>query len=169
MQHEASILQKISKHYQTGEPLPSQMIAAITKLEKFNAGMSNLRQLNFGLLALEYFGPGNKKDTNQILEEIQTKICPYIVWDENNHMQASFGHLAGYGAKYYGYMWSKVFAKDLFAHIKQYGLLNPDIGRKYTQMVIGQGGQKDPNLLLEDFLGRKPNKEAFMKDLGFKI
>ena len=87
-------------------------------------------------------------------------------FDPRDHFYASFGHLTGYGAQYYGYMWSKVFAVDLFAQIKKMGLLNPAVGEKYVAEVIGQGGSVDPNDLLENFLGRKPNQKAFLADLG---
>ena len=71
-----------------------------------------------------------------------------------------------YAAKYYGYLWSKVFALDLFAQIKKHGLLNADIGTKYVHDVIGKGGSVDPNTLLKNFLGREPNDEAFFDDMG---
>lgn len=63
-------------------------------------------------------------------------------------------------------MWSKVFAHDLFNEIKKEGLLNPAVGRRYIDAVIGKGGSKDPNDLLKDFLGREPNQEAFLRDMG---
>ena len=87
-------------------------------------------------------------------------------FDTENHLYANFGHLCGYDAKYYGYMWSKVFALDIFEQIKEAGLLNPTIGCKYTQTILCKGGTKDPNFLLEDFLGRKPENLAFLKNMG---
>ena len=83
-----------------------------------------------------------------------------------NYFQAAFGHLDGYGARYYAYLWSKVYALDLFDHIKKYGLLNPEIGVHYAQKVLGKGGSQPPMELLKDFLGREPNQDAFLKDLG---
>jgi thimet oligopeptidase len=165
---DAEVLAKVSAHYQTGMPLPIAQINKIINLELFDAGDTTLRQLSFGLLALNLFAPGADKNIQKIYQDARQQACPYIAYDLEDHMTASFGHLTGYGAKYYGYMWSKVFAKDLFAHIKQQGLLNSKIGREYVAKVIGQGGQKDPNELLVDFLGREPNNAAFMHDLGFK-
>lgn len=165
---DAGVLAKITSHYQTGEPLSKDLIDKIVQLEQFDAGDSTLRQLKFGLLALDCFDSGADKDPQALYKDNHMKVSPYIMYDDEGHTTASFGHLNGYGAKYYGYMWSKVFAKDLFAHINKQGLLNPKIGREYVAKVIGQGGQKDPNELLKDFLGREPNKDAFMSDLGFK-
>jgi Zn-dependent oligopeptidase len=63
-------------------------------------------------------------------------------------------------------MWSKVFALDIFSLIKEKGLLNANIGKRYAEEVLGQGASVDPNILLEKFLGREPNNKAFLQDLG---
>ncbi len=164
---DAEILAQITQHYQTGAPLPSLIINQILELERLDAGDATLRQLNFAKLSLQVFAAGQYKDLNDLASTISNQTRPYMLSTDLDHSIASFGHLTGYGAKYYGYMWSKVFAKDMFAYIKAHGLLNPAIGQEYIDKVIGQGGQKDPNLLLRDFLGREPNQAAFKADLGF--
>lgn len=162
------ILKKVSKHYKTGESLPDETIEKIVKLEKLDSGDFTLRQLSFATQALELFGEDSPSDLLEFVKNTDSKLRDYISWDpDSDHFIASFGHLTGYGAKYYGYMWSNVFAHDLFHKIKKEGLLNGKIGQEYINKVIGKGGSQDPNELLEDFLGRKPNEEAFMKDMGF--
>ena len=84
----------------------------------------------------------------------------------NQHTETSFGHLMGYGAKYYSYLWSKIFALICSMHIKKYGLLNPEIGKQYAEKILKPGGSREPQYLLEDFLGREPNSAAFFKNLG---
>lgn len=163
-----AILTQISAHYLTGEPLPNELAHKLVNLERFDAGYATCRQLSFGLLSLALFGPGPSKDIQAIKKSLWVELMPYLVWDEDNRFEASFGHLTDYGAKYYGYLWSKVFAKDLFAMIKAQGLLNPAAGQAYVDKILSQGGQKDPNLLLVDFLGREPSQEAFKGDLGFE-
>jgi thimet oligopeptidase len=160
------ILKELSCHYQTGESLPDNLLNAIISLKTFSSGMWVLRQSVFSLMSLEYFAPGPQKDTVAIMEDLQHRFNPYMHVYPENHTPASFGHLTGYGARYYGYLWSKVFALDLFDYIKQFGLLNPEIGQKYTQTILAKGGSRDPNELLKDFLGREPNEQAFFKDLG---
>lgn len=164
---DGDILKNISAHYISGEPLSQSIINKLVDLEKFDAGHATCRQLCFGLLSLALFGPGQNKDIQAIKSEIWQELTPYLIWDENDRFEAAFGHLTGYGAKYYGYLWSKVFAKDLFASIKKQGLLNPKVGQAYVDKVLSQGGQKDPNQLLRDFLQRDPNQDAFTNDLGF--
>lgn len=162
-----TIMKQISKHYLTGEPLPAELRKKLTTIEQFDAGDFTLRQLTFALMSLEYFNEKPEKNVAHIAKEIHAQLRDYIAWEENDHFYASFGHLMGYGAKYYGYMWAKVFSCDLFEKIKENGLLNPKIGQEYLETVIVPGGSKDPNDLLEAFLGRKPNPNAFFNVMGF--
>ena len=90
----------------------------------------------------------------------------FYSYDDLSHFHASFGHLDEYGARYYGYLWSRVLALDLFNHIKEKGLLSSKVGREYREKVLSKGGSQDPSLLLEDFLGRKPSSASFLKAYG---
>ena len=164
------ILKKVSKHYQTGEPLSDDLIEKIVDLKKFDSGDFTLRQLQLALLSLGLFDSNPEKDIQELSKNMAQKLRDYILWDPESHFVASFGHLASslYGPKYYGYMWSNVFAHDLFDTIKKSGLLNGNMGQKYIDNVIGRGGSQDPNELIEAFLGRKPSEEAFMKNMGFQ-
>ena len=71
-----------------------------------------------------------------------------VAFNEDSHFYASFGHLYSYGARYYGYLWSKVFAADVFDTIKQQGLTNSVVGKRYVATILAPGGTKDPNELL---------------------
>jgi thimet oligopeptidase len=160
------ILRSVSGHYQTGEQLPDDLLNSIITLKQFDSGMMVRTQARYALLALAYFANGADKDPYAILADLYTKMAPEFFFDPENHFYASFGHLTGYGAKYYGYLWSKVFALDLFAEIKKQGLLNPVIGKRYADIILARGGSKDPYAMLIEFLGREPRIDAFMKDLG---
>lgn len=160
------ILHNLSSHYQTGEKLSPDVIETLLRLKNFSSGTFVTRQIFLSLLALEYFKPGAQKDTQAIMQSLHEKTRLYDQYYPHDHLQNSFVHLTGYAARYYGYLWSKVFALDLFATIQQHGLLNPEIGAHYAHTVLSKGGSKDPNELLFDFLGRNPNNEAFLRDLG---
>ncbi|HEX4068711.1 MAG TPA: M3 family metallopeptidase [Candidatus Babeliales bacterium] len=164
--YDKDILKKVSKHYITGEPLSDETINSIIQLKNLMSGYFVSRQAYLSTIALTYFGKGEHKLPYSIMEQLYTTMLPEMAFCKDNHFYASFGHLTGYGAKYYGYLWSKVFALDLFATIKQYGLLNPEIGQKYVTEVIGKGGAQNPNELLYNFLGREPNSQAFFADMG---
>jgi thimet oligopeptidase len=169
------ILKKISGHYIAGQPLPDDIIDTIISLKNLTTGYFVTRQVYLSSIALSYFGLGNgssfakasaDKDPHAIMKHLYTRILPHMAFSEDNHFYTSFGHLTGYGAKYYGYLWSKVFALDIFAEIKNHGLLDPVIGQKYVKEVLSKGGAQDPNELLYNFLGREPNEQAFFKAMG---
>ncbi len=160
------ILKLISSHYQTGQSLPDEIIDNILASKHIATGSFTQRQCFLSLLALTYFLEGQEKDVNEIYENLQKRFVKYVAAAPDNHFYAAFGHLSGYGSKYYGYLWSKVFALDLFDQIKQHGLLDPNIGSKYITDVIGRGASDDPNNLLTNFLGRQPRDDAFFKDMG---
>ncbi len=160
------ILKMVSGHYQTGESLPDELIDRLLSAKHISTGSFVQRQDMLSMIALNYFLEGQDKDVNQINKELQQEMIKHVAFAPDTHFYASFGHLSGYGAKYYGYLWSRVFGLDLFHEIRKHGLLNPEIGQKYIKEVIGRGGSADPNELLRNFLGREPNDEAFFKDMG---
>lgn len=163
---DAVVLQRVSSHYQTGEPLSDILIDRIRAVKNFCVGDATQRQLSFAKFSLECFKPGADKDPHAIKAKINQTLRPYILYSSEDHYEASFGHLTGYGPLYYGYLWSKVYALDLFNHIKRRGILNPEIGRFYAAEILGKGGSLDPEILLINFLGRSPQSDAFFKDLG---
>lgn len=161
------IVRNLSSHYQTGAHLPDDMIEKIIRSKHVATGLFIKRQVFLATAALELYKSGAGKVPLTVWNDLYVKMVPYIFNDgELVHGYASFGHLVGYGARYYGYSWSQVFALDVFDTIKQEGLLNPVVGKRYVATIIGKGGSKDPNELLYDFLGRKPNNTAFLRDLG---
>ena len=160
------IVKNLSSHYITGEQMPDELLDKKLELLQFGLGMQSVAQVIYAMMSLEYFGPDKHKDTDVICKKYYERLMPYAVYDTDTHMQYSFGHLFGYSAKYYGYMWSDVLGQDVFAEIQKHGLLNPVIGQKYVDCILGQGGSKDPNELLIDFLGREPNSDAFFKKMG---
>jgi len=160
------ILKMVSHHYQTGESLSDELIATILPTRMYDSGFFITRQMCLAKLALECFNDGSSVDLDALYKKIFNQTMYRTEYIPADHFYAAFGHLTGYGARYYGYMWSKVFAHDLFHAIKKEGLLNPEVGRRYVNAVIGKGGSKDPNDLLKDFLGREPNQDAFLHDMG---
>ena len=163
---DASVLKNISSHYKTGKPLSDQLIATKIALKNFGRGHWIMQQIAYAYLSLGLFSNFQGQDISAFAEAIFDRCLPHRASDFGTHSFASFGHLTGYGSKYYGYLWSLVYSCDLFAEIKKYGLLNPKIGARYVQKILAPGGSKDPNDMLVDFLGRQPNQDAFYKELG---
>lgn len=164
--YDKQTLISLSKHYLTGQPIPDNLLNNIFALKNFSTGYWSLLQAVYSLLSLNYFDTPKNNNVSDMFAQLNREFLPNILFDEENHMPANFDHLMSYGARYYGYLWSKVFALDLFKTIQKVGLLNPVIGTKYAQKVLTPGGSKDPNEMLKDFLGRAPNSDAFFADLG---
>lgn len=164
--YDKEILKLVSSHYKTKEPLSDELIEKIRAQKNYDAGDFILGQLVLAQSALAYFLPGEDKDIAAIWKEMHEKYRDNIAWDPENKGYCGYGHLTGYGSGYYGYLWSQVYALDLFKYIEQYGLLDRTIGERYTAQVIGKGGSDDPADMLKAFLGREPNSDAFFKDLG---
>ncbi len=161
-----AILKRISSHYQTNEPLPDEIINNLIGAKQFGKADFILRQGFLATLSLEYYKSGAQKDPYTIMKDLQQQLTQGQHFDPENRYYASFTHITGYGPRYYGYLWSKVYALDLFSAIKPHGLTNREIGTKYADLVLSKGGSKDPEELLEDFLGRKPSTAAFFEDCG---
>lgn len=169
---EADMLERVSSHYKTGQPLPIAMINKKIELKKFDSGYFVLRQAMLSLLSLGLSQADERAiDPAGLWQELnKTYMASMMSFEPEAHFYASFGHLgsAGYAAKYYSYMWSKVFALDIFAAVKKQGLLDHNVGQKVAQGLLGKGGSVDPDALLYAFLGREPNQKAFLHELGLE-
>jgi thimet oligopeptidase len=147
------ILQIISCHYLTREPLPEDMLNALIATKEFGKNSAIMGQITSAELSLALYKEGLNKDPSKIAKEIYDKTPRFVMYDPETHQFCSFGHLTGYGPKYYGYQWSKKLALQIFDYIKAHGgLLDPVMGQRYVSKVIGKGGSCDPNLLMDDFL-----------------
>jgi len=166
--YEPEILRKVSSHYVHGHPLPDEWIAKIQQARFQATGQFVSRQCFLSKLSLACFAPGADKDTNALTRSLHEAIQMPYFYDGEAHFQASFGHLDEYGARYYGYLWSRVFAADVFEQIKKEGLLNPKAGKRYLKEILSKGGSQDPWELLRSYLGREPTQTAFLKMYGFK-
>jgi thimet oligopeptidase len=81
-------------------------------------------------------------------------------------MEAGFDHLTGYAAGYYGYLWAKVYAEDVFSVFRKEGVFNTETGLRLKKSLLSRGGTMEEKDMLLSFLGREPNEEAFLKSLG---
>ena len=127
-----------------------------------------LQQIFYGIYDLSLndgYDPDGKETTTDLIKKLKNEITLFP-YQEGTHQQASFGHLNGYGAAYYGYKWSQVYAQDMFSVFEKEGILNPDVGMKYRKIILEKGGTVDPLDLVKEFLGREPNSEAFLRSMG---
>jgi len=165
---DAKTLQSFARHHKTGEPIPAEFVAQMNRANEFGKGMQVRSQMVYARLSLSiYDRPPAEVDTDKLVKKIYAEYSP-VPFVEGTHMQASFGHLDGYSAIYYTYMWSLVIAKDLFSKFSQADLLTTAIAMKYRREVLEQGGSKPADQLVETFLGRKTNFQAYQDWLNAK-
>lgn len=162
------VLATFARHYKTGEPMPRAMVEGMIAARNLGSGMDAQQQMFYGLTDLSYHTvPGGKVDTCAVADKVYGETTMYQpvpgTW-----YQASFGHLVGYQAGYYGYLWSLVYASDMASKFKETGFLNPETGMKYRRAILARGGTMDGLDLVRGFLGREPDMKAFLEHLGLK-
>jgi thimet oligopeptidase len=158
---DAKTLQTFAKHYKTGESIPAEYVAQMNRANEFGKGLQVGTQMVYARLSLSiYDRPPSAVDTDALVKKTYADYSP-IPYVAGTHMQTAFGHLDGYSAIYYTYMWSLVMAKDMFSKFNKDNLLDPAVAKRYRKAVLEPGGSKPAEALLEDFLGRKPSFDAY--------
>ncbi len=163
VQAPSQIIEEWSKDYETlkafavndkGETVPKELVQKLKESEELGKGLWVRHQMFYAALSLHLHDRDPKDiDTDKVVADQQAShsLYPFV---PGTHMQASFGHLNGYSAIYYTYMWSMVIAKDMFSAFMKTGILNPDTALRYRHMILEPGGSKDAADLVKDFLGR---------------
>ncbi|MFO0764918.1 MAG: M3 family metallopeptidase [Patescibacteria group bacterium] len=160
-----AVLDRFAKHYQTGETIPQDLFDAMTASRTFGEAIATERQLFFATLDFTYHTAQTIEDTTKTFDELYPQFMP-ISRPAGTHPEASFGHLNGYDAAYYGYQWALAIAHDVASRFFSEGLMNPATGAAYRESILSQGDSADGYALVERFLGRKPNNEAYKRYLG---
>jgi Zn-dependent oligopeptidase len=158
---DATVLRMFAKHYQTGEPIPVEMVQKMRRSSVFGRAVDTSYQVLFSALSLNIYNkPPADVNTDAVRSMYEAKYVPFPPIPDT-HFQASFGHLDGYSAVYYTYLWSLVIAKDLFAQFDKTNLLAPATAARYRKLVLEPGGSKPSAALVHDFLKRDFNYKAY--------
>ncbi|MSP16189.1 MAG: peptidase M3 [Myxococcales bacterium] len=161
---DAQTLASFARHDETGAAIPADLVARMRAADELGKGAFARTQMFYASLALRYHQhPAPLElDTTAIVVEEQERLAPFPYLD-GTHFQAGFGHLNGYSAMYYTYMWSLVIAKDLFSAFEQSGLHDTTTAHRYRDLVLARGGVRDAADLVADFLGRPYDFDAFRR------
>jgi len=163
---DAKTLQTFAKHYQTNEPIPAALVARMRRASEFGKALTVRQQMVYAKLSLSIYDRDPKSvDTTAVVKDLVGKYLP-TPYVEGTHFQTSFGHLDGYSAVYYTYMWSLVIAKDMFSQFDSANLLAPGVAAKYRTAVLAPGGSKPAATLVSDFLGRPFDFKAWERWLN---
>jgi peptidyl-dipeptidase Dcp len=167
--YEQEALELFAKHYETGEPIPMDLVEKIRESASFLEGMATLRQLSFGKLDMGWHGQDPTTiDNLKNFENDQfasTQLYPDVT---DNAMSTSFSHIfnGGYSSGYYSYKWAEVLDADAFDYFKQNGIFNKEIATKFKNTVLSKGGTEHPMSLYKQFRGQEPTVEALLKRAG---
>jgi thimet oligopeptidase len=164
-----SVLAGFAKHYETGEPIPEELVTGMIAAQNLGSGLSAEGQVYLGMMDLAFHSdPTGEVDTSAVAEAVYREVRLFEPM-QHVYRQAAFGHLNGYQAGYYGYLWSLVYAQDMFSRFHAEGLMSADVATEYRDEVLSRGGTRDELDMVRAFLGREPNSEAFLRHLGLEI
>ena len=168
---EKEFLRTFAFHYQTGEPLPDELIDRIVKSRNYNVAYACMRQVSFGLLDMAYY---TQKD------EFTADIIPFEkkAWEKalvlpqlpDTCMTVQFSHImaGGYAAGYYSYKWAEVLDADAFSVFKKHGIFDKKTASSFRENILSKGGTENPMTLYKRFKGGEPTIDALLKRNGIK-
>ena len=162
-------LKLFAKHYKTGETLPLELFKKMKATQLEGVAYQYSRQIYLGSIDFTFedkYDSIKGKSINAVAQDLFKMLKLPTV--EGYHAICSFGHLNGYAANYYGYLWSKVFAQDMFSVFQEKGVMNKELGLRYRQEILEKGSTLPENIMLKNFLGRPSNSKAFLKSLGIE-
>ena len=169
---EKEFLRTFAFHYQTGEPLPDELIDRIVKSRNFNAAYSCMRQVSFGLLDMAYYTM--KEPFDEDIVEFEKKAWAKAMVTEqlpDTCMTVQFSHImaGGYAAGYYSYKWAEVLDADAFSVFKKHGIFDQKTAQRFRDCILSKGGTEHPMILYKRFRGGEPTIKALLKRNGTKI
>ena len=163
---DADVLATFARHYETGEPFPDDLLEGMLRARHLRSGLDAEYQLYLGLMDMRFHtDPDGVVDTTAVNQATRAE-CLLLPSTPGTFSQGAFGHMTGYAAGYYGYLWSLVYAQDMFGRFRELGLLSPEAGAYYREKVLSRGGTRDAIDLVTDYLGREPSPDAFLEHLG---
>ncbi|PRD12444.1 oligopeptidase A [Pantoea coffeiphila] len=169
---EPEALAFISGHYETGEPLPQELLEKMLAAKNYQAALFILRQLEFGLFDFRLhteFDPAKGAQILETLKEVKALVAvvPGPSWGRFPH---AFSHVfaGGYAAGYYSYLWADVLAADAYSRFEQEGIFNRETGQSFLDNILTRGGSEEPMELFKRFRGREPQLDAMLKHYGIK-
>lgn len=157
-----AVLATFAKHVKTHDPIPAALVKKMRRAHEFGKGADARKQMFYAALSLDLHREADpdKIDLVSYMKGLQAKYAPFP-YVEGGHFYDNFGHLNGYAASYYTYMWSLVIAKDLLTPFKAHGLMDADTDHKYRDDILAKGGTRDAAALVHDFLGRDYDFKAY--------
>ena len=166
---EKEFLRTFAFHYQTGEPMPDELIEKVIASRNFGAATACLRQVSFGLLDMAYYT--HKEEFTEDIISFEKKAWAPAIIDEQRMdtcMTVQFSHImaGGYAAGYYSYKWAEVLDADAFSVFKKEGIFNQATAQRFRDNILSRGGTEHPMTLYKRFRGQEPTIDALKERDG---
>ena len=166
---EKEFLRTFAFHYQTGEPMPDELIEKVTASRNYGAATACLRQVSFGLLDMAYYT--QKEEFIEDIISFEKKAWAPAIIDEQRMdtcMTVQFSHImaGGYAAGYYSYKWAEVLDADAFSVFKKEGIFNQATAQRFRDNILSRGGTEHPMTLYKRFRGQEPTIDALKERDG---
>ncbi len=166
-------LAMMSQHFETGEPLPKEMLEKMLAAKYFQSGMAMMRQIEFALfdfLLHRDFSETENNDVLALMDYVRNKVA-VVKPPEYTRFSHAFSHIfaGGYAAGYYSYKWAEVLAADAFSRFEEEGIFNTQTGLEYKERILEQGGSLEAMDMFVNFRGRKPSVDPLLKQAGIKV
>ena len=160
---EKEFLRTFAFHYQTGEPIPDELIEKVIASRNYGAATACLRQVSFGLLDMAYYT--HKEEFTEDIISFEKKAWAPAIIDEQRMdtcMTVQFSHImaGGYAAGYYSYKWAEVLDADAFSVFKKEGIFNQATAQRFRDNILSRGGTEHPMTLYKRFRGQEPTIDA---------
>ncbi len=166
---EKEFLHTFARHYQTGEPIPDELVQKIIDSSNFNAAYACLRQVSFGLLDMAWYTRTTPFEGDvEAYEKEAWKRAQLLPEVPGTCMSVQFSHIfaGGYSAGYYSYKWAEVLDADAFSLFKEKGIFNPEVADSFREHILSKGGTEHPMTLYKQFRGKEPTIDALLKRNG---
>ena len=166
---EKEFLRTFAFHYQTGEPMPDELIEKVIASRNYGAATACLRQVSFGLLDMAYYT--HKEEFTEDIISFEKKAWAPAIIDEQRMdtcMTVQFSHImaGGYAAGYYSYKWAEVLDADAFSVFKKEGIFNQATAQHFRDNILSRGGTEHPMTLYKRFRGQEPTIDALKERDG---
>lgn len=164
-----SIVSTFAKNYKTGEVLPKATFDNMQNAKKVAGGLATLQSLQkclYDMNLYDKYNPSAPLSTDQLWKNIDKQLGVFNFYVDGTHPQASWIHINTHPVYYYGYLWSEVYARDMFTQFEKNGLRDTATGLRYRELILSNGTQNDIVKAVEEFLGRPSDNKAYIKSLG---
>jgi peptidyl-dipeptidase Dcp len=170
-QEQPQVLRQFARHYQTGEPLPDDLLKRFLAARKFNQGFATVEFVSSALIDLEFHTqPASASRDVRAFERQELEKIGMPAEISLRHRPQQFGHIFSgdhYASGYYSYMWSEVMDADAFGAFEEAGdIFDPAVAKRLHDDIYSSGGSRDPEDAYVAFRGREPEPDALLRRRG---